>query len=412
MSDGAWITGGQVLSAIGTLVGTRLLTEVLPPEVFGSIALVVGGSALLLACTAGPLLQATLRLYPDFAKKEQISSLETAARRTTWTTVRRATLAVFLGGMFVVGVTRIPLWSIVALLLLLAVDVYRSIGTTLLNAAGRQKTYSLWLTADTFIRPFIAFASVQLFGPSEVAALSGYIAASLFIAAGFSRHIPHISVLGASSEHAKAATADLWRYALPLVPIGLIGWLNGLADRYIIGALIGLDQAGIYAAVYGIISRPFLLLGSSVTATLRQPYYEAIANGNHARERKIFGLWRIIVMGTGLAGVMVVTLWHGWIAKLLLGEAYHRGASLMPWIALGYGLLITAHVFEQACYARHRTKTLLGINTVSGIITLAITTIAVLRFGLEGAAIAVTVYFGCHLIMTYLAARYCRECVL
>ncbi len=40
----------------------------------------------------------------------------------------------------------------------------------------------------------------------------------------------------------------VWRYALPLVPLGFIGWANGLSDRYIVGGMLSLAGAGIYAA--------------------------------------------------------------------------------------------------------------------------------------------------------------------
>ena len=51
--------------------------------------------------------------------------------------------------------------------------------------------------------------------------------------------------------------ADVWAYALPLIPMELIFWVSGLGDRYVIGYLMTASDVGLYAATYLIINEAF-----------------------------------------------------------------------------------------------------------------------------------------------------------
>src|SRR5258707_119364 len=81
ISDGAWVMLGQVISALGTLVGVRLLTEVLSREQFGLFVLSVGIVYLAQGMFCTPILQAFLRFFPDFRAKNATRTLLATASR-------------------------------------------------------------------------------------------------------------------------------------------------------------------------------------------------------------------------------------------------------------------------------------------------------------------------------------------
>lgn len=43
LAETAWVFAGQGLSALATLIGVRLITEVVPPHVYGAVALAFSG---------------------------------------------------------------------------------------------------------------------------------------------------------------------------------------------------------------------------------------------------------------------------------------------------------------------------------------------------------------------------------
>ena len=68
-------------------------------------------------------------------------------------------------------------------------------------------------------------------------------------------------------------------------------WVSSLSDRYVIGGLIGLDAAGIYAASYGLISQPFLMAGIVLENYYRPHYYDALADNESDVAQRTLTTW-------------------------------------------------------------------------------------------------------------------------
>ncbi len=57
------------------LLGIRLLTEFVSPEVFGTVSLLIGIATLGSTLFCNPLLQAAMRFYPELAREGQVPRL-------------------------------------------------------------------------------------------------------------------------------------------------------------------------------------------------------------------------------------------------------------------------------------------------------------------------------------------------
>ena len=66
LGEGLWVIAGQALSAVGTLAGLRLLTDLLPPAVLENSAGLLGVVARTATGLANPTTQAMLP-YPERA---------------------------------------------------------------------------------------------------------------------------------------------------------------------------------------------------------------------------------------------------------------------------------------------------------------------------------------------------------
>jgi O-antigen/teichoic acid export membrane protein len=197
----------------------------------------------------------------------------------------------------------------------------------------------------------------------------------------------------------------MWLYALPLVPLGLLGWVNSLGDRYLIGGVLDLAAAGVYAAVYGLSSAPPMIIGGMAEQALRPLFQDCITHRERQRARRIFVAW-LATVAVG-CGVVVIALaeWHREIAMLLVGPAYRGASGLMPWIAAGYGARSISYVFERVCYAHGQTRRVLVTQLAGAAATLVATPIGALGWGLKGAAVAVPICFGAQLIVSVILAR-------
>jgi len=414
LKEGAWVTFGQVGSALGALVGLRLLTEYLEPAVFGFAMLLLGVVALGQGLAVNPLMQAVLRYYPEFASAGRVQIFRAVTVRIFRSITVCVSLLLCLGAFAHAAVTGSWIWFglVVLIAAIFAIEGARSLELTLLNAARKQRPMALWSVAEAWARPVAVVAAVVFLTTQVSAVLIGYLIASVAI---FLLFLPVVVRKDDSMGEGRQGNVvgsirhNLWSYALPLLPVAAAGWVSGLADRYVVGGVLGLAQAGSYAAVYALMSRPFLMLSAIIEQTLRPVYYDAVAAGDSKRPRTVLRTWLVLTALCGGIGFVLVLLLHEQIASLLLAESYRYSARLMPWIAGGYWLLILSHVFTRVCYAHHDTKSVLVIESVGAVLSLGLLFPLVSAYGVIGAAGAVPLYYGAQLVTAFLLSRRYKE---
>ena len=403
LSDALWIAGGSAVTALGTLFGVRILTQFLSPGAYGVVSLALGMSALAISLVATPLTQAAIHYYPEMSANGSARDLLDALRRCFLRMAPWILAAAVVCGTVYVRWGGGSALLVVILALLFASDCWRSANVSLLNAARQNRRYALWLTSDTWARPLVASAVVAFAGQSSIAVLGSYVLVSVTLLILFSRRLWPPDAFGANSRAGSthsAATLDtrIWSYALPLIPMGTIGWASNLGDRYVIGGILSVADAGLYAAAYGLSSAPFMLVGGTVELALRPVHQAAVASGNHRRAQELFRLWIAAVAIPCGIGVLIFATAHHLLAAIFVGEAFRSGSDLMPWIGAGYAIRATAYVFERICYAYGETRRVLTIQLCAVAATAIATPLGVLSMGLKGAAMAVPVYFSIQLI--------------
>lgn len=403
------VGASQVLAAIGQIIGIRLLTDVLSPAVFGEIALIVGASTLATSVLINPTMQALLRYFPECAQSGQGVLAERMARQRIlsmlwWALPLSAPLLLtgLIQGWFGPAAAFL-------LLLLVAVDGMKMFRTTVMNATRQHHRYGLWLVGEAWGRPLLAYGATLSLGIRVELVLIAYIAMSLALYALLFRSTDCQTPAAVRGE---LSGEDLLRrfeaYARPLIPLGIVGWVSSMGDRYMIGSLLSAQSVGMYAAAYSLASRPLLMLSSIAETSIRPVYYDAVARQDRQASRKYLVVWLVIVSAGGVAACALLTVFHGQLAGVLLGAEFREGSYLMPWVAAGYGLLALSHVTTRICYANDATRSVLTIETVGALCAVVAGLPLIYAYGLTGAAMAVPLYFGIQLLLSaYLARQAC-----
>jgi O-antigen/teichoic acid export membrane protein len=404
-SEAFWIVAGQALTAIGTLVGVRLLTQILAPAQYGVLSLALGMSVLAGNLVTSPLTQAAIHFYPRYSG-ERLSELRAALLRGFWRFIPWIALVALIGGAYYGHSGRGSYGLVLLVLLLFALECWRTSCLSLLNAAREQRRYALWSACDAWFRPLAAVAVMLLMGQFAAAALGGYVLTSGILSLLWSWKLwPQSTHHPVAPQQTRALDSALWAYALPLIPLGLLAWVTTLGDRYIIGGALSVGDAGLYAAVYGLAYSPFMIVNSAAELAIRPLYQTAVSHDDHERARRLLRLWLAGVAVVCAAGVLLFTAAHDLIARVLISPGYRHASWLMPWVALGYGIRCVSYVFERVCYAYGRTWRVLLIQVCAAATTLIVTPLAVINFGLRGAACAVPVCFGVQCLAAALLAR-------
>ncbi|MBI5373869.1 MAG: lipopolysaccharide biosynthesis protein [Candidatus Schekmanbacteria bacterium] len=407
LGEGLWVASGQIMAALGLLIGTRFLTEYFPPAVFGKVNLLLGVSAFFYSLLCVPLMQAMFKLYPTMSGEGKVPHL----RRNITSLLSRITgslvIIILLTGGIYSFIYETSIWIFIILAGLLAVDVTRGTETNFFSAARRHKPFALWISAEAWLRPAIAILLLGFFNVEAQTLLFGYLIASSIIILIYFIFIKREGVAEEANKAKidKQLVQEIKQYALPLMPLAVLGWISGLSDRYFIGGLIGFEQVGIYAAIYGLISRPFLMLSTIMDYTLRPLYFDAIYKEDKVLEKKTFRYWILFVILACFSGVLVVAIFSDTIVYILLAEKYRSGSQLIPWIAIGYSLFVISQVFEKPCYAYKKTNFILAIQITGAIASFCIEIPAIYYFGLIGAAMAIPIYFSIQLVTSIYCAK-------
>ncbi len=390
----------------------RLLTEYVPPEVFGTVSLLIGVAALGSTLFCNPQLQAAVRFYPDLARQNQVGRLRAVVVQSLRRTCVVLVVLILVGGAIWSRCTGLFFGVFVALAALLVSEVFRTLETSLLGAARRQKAVAAWIVAESCARPGLGILAVVAFGVTPTALLAGYAVATagiLFFFRTGSRG-KRAEAISEDGYARRALAEEIFHYAKPLIPLAIVGWINALSDRYILGELAGPELVGIYAAAYGLISRPFLMAGGILSQTLRPVYYEAIAGGNKAVERRTLRLWVSANIFLGIAGVLGIFFFREIIAELLLAPKYRSGAAIMPILAVGFSLMILYHAFATICYAHKKTKRVLWSESGGAAAMLVVGIPLIMTWGLTGAALATTAGYAVAAVLAiYLSRRATEE---
>jgi O-antigen/teichoic acid export membrane protein len=351
-------------------------------------------------------MQALLRYYPEYAQTGDALSVEgTALRRIIRTSAYALPLSVPLAIVSVVA-GWVNAGVLGLLLILTAVDGMRLLRTTVMNATRQHHHYGAWQIGEAWGRPLLAYGATIWWGIHAEVVLSAFIVTSLAL----------YGLLGYSSDSRSTVAhsrdfdeGDLLRkfqtYGWPLIPLGLVGWISGMADRYMIGGMLSAENVGMYAAAYGLASRPLLMLSSMAETAVRPLYYSAVARQDISAERKYLMTWFAVVSTAGIAACALFALFHEEVAALLLGPRFRDASYLMPWIAGGYGLLACSHITTRICYAYDATRSVFITETVGAFLAVVIGFPLIYSRGLEGAAMAVPLYFGIQLLLSAYLAR-------
>lgn len=402
----SWAAFGQIASAIGLIVGIRLLTEFVTPAVYGKVTILLGLGAFCYAIFQAPLFHASLRFYSDAQKRGQVGLLRLIIFELAHKTLFPVALLFVVGGVSYGYYAGTSWWFGLLLAAILILDVYKNLETGLLNAARRQRECALWNTGETWGRPICAIILVSCFQASAGLILLGYLCASLPIYCYFrlAGKLEGDEVLLTGSDRRNDLLKEIYRYALPLVPSALIGGIYSLSDKYIVGGMLGLEQVGIFAAVSGLMARPFIIMCGIIEQSLRPVYFERVVAGNVSGE-EILRKWLLLASGICVAGLFMVIALRYQVINILLAPKYRSSVKLVPWLAVGYACYAVSFIYENVFHAYNKTVAILKINIVMAILTVLVTMLLTYNYRLLGAAVSVTIVYMLRLILLRYSAN-------
>ena len=216
--EGIWVLAGQFGALAGSLIGIRIITSVISPDVFGQVALVLGMITLSSDFFCAPILHGVSRFFPNARAASRIASFRVLMSRLL---ARRVVFAASL--LLAIGVGSEVFWrsqgTLIAFALaagLLALNTLRAFEMNLLNASRRQMPFGIWSAVDSWARPLGVWASVLLLGPTVWTVMLGHAAGAAISNLAFRRIVVRgHSELDASQDWSRDLGRELQRFDEP-----------------------------------------------------------------------------------------------------------------------------------------------------------------------------------------------------
>lgn len=413
-----WIGSGQAVATVGMLVGVRLITGVLSPEVYGQLALGMTLGTLVNQVILGPLAGAALRFFSPARDAGELASFLAALRRM----LVQATLLVALLGvvvpvvLLVLGQSHL-LWLAFAALAFALVSGFNSTLDGLQNAA-RQRTIVAWHNAlSSWGRFLLAFGMVLWLGTSSAVAMTGYACATLVVLVSqlwFFRRTIHPSEIAAEAdgEDARQWNRRMFDYAWPFSTFGVFTFAQMASDRWALEAFATTREVGLYAVVYQLGYYPITILTALLVQLVSPIFFQRAGDGSDvSRVQQVHRLNRrltfAVLLLTGLA-VLVAFGVHGLVFRWLVAPEYRGASWLLPGMVLAGGLFATAQFAVVSLLSGVQTHILIWPKVGGAGLGILLNVIGAAGWGVIGVVVASVVAAAAYLfwILCLVETRY------
>ncbi|MBE2222738.1 MAG: lipopolysaccharide biosynthesis protein [Anaerolineae bacterium] len=413
-----WISIGEAVAVIASLIGLRLFTNYLSPAVFGEVALIMTLATLVNQLLFGPLAGAVLRFLAPAHEAGAVRAYLDASRHLAQvvTLVVVALTAVFTFILLVLGRSSWVFFLITAVLYALLTG-YNLILNGMQNAL-RQRKVVAWHTAiGQWLQVIFVLAAIFYFGATSYAVMLGYlVAAACILPSQF--YFFRRKVLGLTQEEAPTTTqatdALLWQgkmktYALPFMGWGAFSWAQMSSDRWALQVTGSTSEVGYFAILYRLGYYPISLLTNLVVQLLTPVLFQKAGDAsNRQRMAATYRANQMLVMislGTTAVAVLAAYLLHNLIFSLFVAPEYGIISWLLPWMVLAGGLFATGQIATIGVLSESETRSLLAPKIVTAVLGTLLNFVAAYYWGLAGVVGAIVFAAAVYMVWIVLLGR-------
>jgi O-antigen/teichoic acid export membrane protein len=192
-------------------------------------------------------------------------------------------------------------------------------------------------------------------------------------------------------------------FGIPLVPHVAGLFLLRAADRFVINARLGLDDAGIYMVAVQL-TLAMAIVFDAINKAFVPWLFERLSRGDPGEKAMVVRLtYRYFALALATAGIAF--LLGPWVVRLVAGPGFEHAGPLVGWLALGQAfagmyLMVTNYVFFS------KKTGLLSLATISsGMLNVLLLLLLVPAFGLVGAAWAFTTSMAARFLLVWVIAQ-------
>jgi O-antigen/teichoic acid export membrane protein len=413
--EGVWIVLGQILVVIGSLVGVRLLTELLTPDAYGELALGMTIATLINQIILGPLGGGIIRFYAPAVEQGDLSGYLSAAKKM----VLFATGIIFLlmvlsiAGLIITGQARWVTITISALVFAI-LSGYCAHLSGIQTAARKRSVVAFHQGIDPLLRALIAAGLLLWLGMTSTVAMIGYAIAALFMLASqiffFQKIIPNNTFSTTNINW----QAKIWRFSWPIGIFGIFTWMQLISDRWSLQLFSTTQEVGKYVVLYQLGYYPISLIAGMMMQFLMPILYQRAGDASDSRRndgvKKLS--WYLTWSTLSLTGFIFVAVFlsHTLIFRILVAREYSAVSYLLPWMILAGGIFASGESLAYNLLAQMKTREMMMVKISTALFGIALNFTGVYLFGTKGIVGAAVLFSISYLVWVAVLVKGNKEC--
>jgi len=410
--EGGWIVTGQIFSVVGTLVLVRVLTEYLSPAEYADLALGLTIAGLVNQVAMGGVSNGIGRFYSIATAKGEVWGYLLASRRLLGyaTLAVGAFAALLMIVLYAAGQTH---WlGLAAVTLVFSVlSGYNSALGGIQGAARQRAVVALHGGMDAWLKIAFAVAAMNLLGTSSAMVVVGYAISALLVTISqfffLGRLLPE-QVGSAPHSANEELLRQMWQFSWPFSIFGFFTWIQQVSDRWALETFARLHDVGQYAVLFQLGYAPIGMLTGLMMALLGPILYHrsgtAIVSSRNASVHRI--AWRITLLSIALTLICFVFTWlfHAWLFRWLVADAYRPVSHYLPWVVLAGGLFAAGQMLSLKLMSEIRSQAMLQVKITTAILGVAANLLGAYWYGIVGVVAGLLIFSVVFLVWMILLA--------
>jgi len=383
----SWVTIGQGINAFFAIATLKIWAVYLAPDELGLMALILGTASTFCGVVADPLLKAMLALYSVYVE----AGMGNEFRAVSFMIVTRY-VTIFIVLVIAIGESLLYFfnfhWSTPLLVaVLFGVEVVIAFKQTILMATRCQSSVAMLQVGNVGFRFVFLWLFLHFLGKSAYFAVIGNLIGALILITILlgKTHLPRLpkltSLYGSGN---KQIEREILRIAWPILPSNILLNVSDIGIRYVIAAICGLNEAGIFTVTYGLLKRPLGMLSDIGYIVAMPAYIEAIAKKDLYKARSISSGWFYGILSLSIAVAALFYYLRKLIVHIFLSDSYASAGNYLIGISVGLIIFNINSVMNGILLAKNRSKLILAGNLISAVSVTIMVIVLARLWGLHG----------------------------
>lgn len=392
--EGFWIAIGQAGVVIGSLLGVRILTGLLPPAEYGELALGLTVATFVGQVLFGPLGNGATRFYALACERGQLGDYVAALRRL----ILLGTGAVLLAGILAVSglaaIGRLRLSTIVGVAVVFAIlSGYNSSLNGVQNAARQRAVVALHQGLEAWAKFLVAAGLIVLLGAMSSVVLIGYSVAVLIVLWSQYLFFRRAVLAGTTSlGDASVWRRKIWDYSWPFASWGLFTWAQLASDRWSLEFFSTTRDVGLYAVLFRLGYYPMQMASGMALQFLAPIFYQRAGDGRDSRKNadvsRLCRRLTVLILIVTITGVVLTSFFHNEIFETLAGKRYASASGLLPWVLASGGIFAAGQAIALDQLSKLRTRAIAPIKIATAVVGVVLNFVGAYFLGLVGVVLA------------------------